>query len=147
MTRKTTRATRMKKRRSSPLTLRGGVCLALIAAVLCLPVLPAAALGGPRGAGTAVKVPKLRTIDGTVRDKGGEPIQGAVVYLQDSRSLAVKSYLSDEAGQFHFRQLSLSADYSLWAEVHGNRSKAKSISQFNSKPDLHFTLKVHTEQK
>lgn len=72
----------------------------------------------------------------------GKPVQGAVVYLQDSKSLAVKSYLSDAQGKFHFRELSMSADYDLWAEMNGKRSKTKSISQFNSKPDLQYRLKV-----
>jgi len=70
----------------------------------------------------------------------GAPIQGAVVYLQDSKSLAVKSYLSDAQGHFHFRQLSMTLDYDLWAELNGKRSKTKSISQFNSKTDLQYKL-------
>ena len=93
-------------------------------------------------AAVTTKVPKLRTIEGEVCSKNGSPIQGAVVYLKDEKSLAVKSYLSDEQGQFHFRQLSMSLDYDLWAELNGKRSKTKSISQFNSKPDLHYKLKL-----
>jgi hypothetical protein len=106
-----------------------------------------AALGAPpaRGAGAAAettKVPNLRTIEGVVCSKEGAPIQGAVVYLQDSKSLAVKSYLSDVQGRFHFRQLSMSADFDLWAELNGERSKRKTISQFNSKTDLNYKLKL-----
>jgi hypothetical protein len=99
------------------------------------------AWGSGRAAETT-KVPKLRTIEGVVCSKEGTPIQGAVVYLQDSKSLAVKSYLSDAQGRFYFRQLSMSADFDLWAELNGNRSKTKSISQFNSKTDLNFKLKL-----
>ena len=100
---------------------------------------PARGIGA---AGETTKVPKLRTIQGRVLSKQGAPIQGAVVYLQDSKSLTVKSYLSDLDGRFHFRQLSMSADFDLWAELNGKRSKTKSISQFNSKPDLNFKLKL-----
>jgi hypothetical protein len=88
------------------------------------------------------KVPHLRTVEGEVCNRDGSPITGAVVYLKDEKSLAVKSYLSDEQGQFHFRQLSMSLDYDLWAELNGKRSKTKNISQFNSKPDLHYKLKL-----
>jgi len=75
-----------------------------------------------------------------VCSKEGTPLQGAVVYLQDSKSLTVKSYLSDAQGRFHFRQLSMSADFDLWAELNGKRSKTRTISQFNSKTDLNFKL-------
>jgi hypothetical protein len=106
-----------------------------------------ASLGAPPawGLGAAsetTKVPKLRTVEGMVCSKEGTPIRGAVVYLQDSKSLAVKSYLSDAQGRFHFRQLSTSADFDLWAELNGKRSKTKSISQFNSKTDLSYKLKL-----
>jgi hypothetical protein len=90
----------------------------------------------------STKVPELRTIGGVVYSKTGAPIQGAVVYLQDSKSLVVKSYLSDAQGEFHFRRLSTSADFDLWAELNGERSKTKNISQFNSKTDLNFKLRL-----
>lgn len=110
-----------------------------------------AALGGgampakaapPKGSGLQTKAPELRTVQGMVSNKDGGPIQGAVVYLQDTKTMAVKSFLSDNEGHFHFRQLSMSADYGLWAELNGVRSKTMNISQFNSHPDLEYTLKL-----
>lgn len=89
-------------------------------------------------------VPKLRTVEGMVKDKSGDPVHGAVVYLQDTKSLAVRSYLSDAQGRFHFRELSMDADFDLWAELQGKRSKTRGISHFNSKNDLDYTLKVDT---
>jgi hypothetical protein len=93
-------------------------------------------------AAVTTKVPVLRTVEGEVCSKQGLPIKGAVVYLKDEKSLAVKSYLSDEQGHFHFRQLSMSLDYDLWAELNGKRSRTRNISQFNSKPDLRYKLKL-----
>jgi hypothetical protein len=115
---------------------------AVLGVALGVLLVPAMAVDGPGG--TTTKVAKPRTIMGVVLSKSGAPIQGAVVYLKDTRSLAVKSFLSDTGGQFHFRQLSMTADYDLWAELHGDRSKIRHISQFNSKPDLNYTLKVDT---
>ena len=86
-----------------------------------------------------------RLVEGTVTDKGDKPLPGAVVYLKDSKTLTVKSYLTDEAGHFRFGQLSLTTDYDLWATVNGKRSKTRSISSFNSRPTLDFTLKVDAE--
>lgn len=145
-TKTTTSATRMRKRTSRWVRPAGLAILTLATilgaatGVFAAPVAAAPNAGPP----TTTKVPKPRTVEGIVRSKSGAPIQGAVVYLKDTRSLAVKSYLSDPDGHFHFRQLSLSTDYDLWAELKGKRSKTKSISQFNSKPDLHYTLKVDT---
>lgn len=122
----------------------GLLCVCALAATLSVAAAPAAWASGP--AAETTKVPKLRTVEGTVCRDDGKPVQGAVVYLQDSKSLAVKSYLSDAEGRFHFRQLSMSADYDLWAEMNGKRSKTKTISQFNSKPDLTYKLKVKVAQ-
>lgn len=140
-----TRLPRKRRTRTSKLRrfLRVGG-MAVLGVVLGGFAMPArAAAEGPHAA-TTTKVAKPRTISGEVRSKSGAPIQGAVVYLKDTRSLAVKSFLSDADGQFHFRQLSMTTDYDLWAELHGERSKTRSISQFNSKPDLHYTLKLNT---
>lgn len=139
-TKMTIPASRLKKRTSS--TRASLLCgLALAAALGGLGIAPAARASSSPGA-TATKVPQLRVVEGMVCRKDGSPIQGAVVYLQDTKSLAVKSYLSDDQGNFHFRQLSMSLDYDLWAELNGKRSKTKSISQFNSKPDLKYRLKL-----
>jgi Carboxypeptidase regulatory-like domain len=119
-------------------------CIVALAAALSITAVPPARGSGVSGSTT--KVPQLRTVEGMVVDKSGIPIKGAVVYLQDSKSLTVKSYLSDVAGHFHFRQLPLSLDYDLWAEIKGKRSKTKSISQFNSKTELFYKLKVPVDK-
>ena len=140
-TRATTCAPRMKTRKSKLRTRTWLLCVLALGAVL------SASLGAPPAWGSGplaetTKVPKLRTIEGMVCSKEGTPIQGAVVYLQDSKALTVKSYLSDTQGRFHFRQLPMSADFDLWAELDGKRSRTKSISQFNSKTALNYKLKL-----
>jgi hypothetical protein len=120
------------------------VCAVLLGALLSATAAPRTGAETPAAA-SQTKVPKLRTIEGEVCTKSGAPVSGAVVYLQDNRSLAVRSYLSDADGRFHFRELSMSLDYDLWAEHNGKRSKTKTISQFNSKPDLDYKLKLPTD--
>ena len=72
---------------------------------------------------------------------------GAVVYLENPKSLDVQSYLSDSKGYFHFSQISPQTDYEVWAEQNGVQSKHKFISQFSNHIAFHFTLKLMPERK
>jgi Carboxypeptidase regulatory-like domain len=90
--------------------------------------------------------PVQRTIEGKVHDRDDQPLKGAVVYLKDSRTLAIKSFIADEGGVFHFGQLSQNTDYELYAEFQGKRSKTRNISSFDSKNDFNFTLKIETDK-
>lgn len=82
------------------------------------------------------------SVDGTVVDAARKPIAGAVVYLENPRSLDVQSYLSDNQGHFHFNHISPQTDYEVWAEQNGVESKHRFISQFSSHIAFHFTLKL-----
>jgi hypothetical protein len=88
-----------------------------------------------------------RTVVGTVVGKDDKPVAGAVVYLQNGKTMDIKSYLTDAAGRFHFGQLAQSTDYEIWAESNGERSKSKNISLYNSKDSFSFTLKLDKADK
>ncbi len=83
-----------------------------------------------------------RTVDGKVVNKADTPLGGAVVYLKDTRTLSIKTYICDEAGHFHFGQLSQNSDYDLWADSNGVKSGTKNISSFDDRNSYYFTLTV-----
>ena len=86
--------------------------------------------------------PEQRVVQGKVVDGSNAPIKGAVVYLKDSRSLAVKSFFSDAQGEYRFGQLSQNSDYQIWAENNGKKSAVKAISSFDNKNQFNINLVV-----
>jgi hypothetical protein len=131
-----------KKMNSSTTYAAAGARTAIVGLALALGALSAGP--GATMAHAQQRGPVQRTIEGKVKDKNDAPLKGAVVYLKDSRTLAVKSFISDEDGVFHFGQLSQNTDYEIYAEFEGKRSKSRNISSFDSKNDFNFTLKIET---
>jgi hypothetical protein len=94
------------------------------------------------GAASAHAQQTYRTVNGQVTDKGGAPVKGAVVHLKETKSLAMRSYITAEDGQYKFAQLSTNADYEVWADSEGKKSDNKSISSFDNKSSATINLKV-----
>ena len=89
---------------------------------------------------------RVKNVSGSVLDKAEAPLSGAVVYLKNTKTLAVKSFISNDQGQFRFNALSPNTDYELYAEFNGTRSGTKTISSFDSKTDVVMTLKVDVKR-
>lgn len=86
--------------------------------------------------------PAQRVVQGKVTDADNKPIKGAVVYLKDTRTLSVKSFFSDDDGNYRFGQLSQTTDYEVWAENNGKKSAVKTVSSFDSKSTFVLNLKI-----
>jgi DNA/RNA endonuclease YhcR with UshA esterase domain len=85
-----------------------------------------------------------RIAQGRVVDKAGAPIGGAIVYLKNSHTNAVRTYIADDAGNFRFGELAQDTDYELWAESNGVRSKSREISSFDNESKFYFIFKINT---
>jgi hypothetical protein len=110
--------------------------------------LGAALLGvaATKARGAVAERERVKTVSGTVLDRADAPISGAVVYLKNTKTLAVKSFISNDAGQFRFNALSPNIDYEIYAEFNGSRSGTKTVSSFDSKTDVNMTLKVDVKR-
>jgi hypothetical protein len=86
--------------------------------------------------------PVQRIVQGRVTDHSNTSVKGAVVYLKDGRSLAVKSFISDDQGDYRFGQLAQNTDYEIWAEHDGKKSPVKTISSFDNKNQFNINLKI-----
>jgi hypothetical protein len=89
----------------------------------------------------------LRTVHGEVEDKTGKPLGSAVVYLENSRTLTVKTFISEDKGQYQFSGLDPNADYAIHAEQGDLTSATHTISSFDSRKDFEVTLKLDREKK
>jgi DNA/RNA endonuclease YhcR with UshA esterase domain len=116
---------------------RRNLLLSLFAIAACVLVLAA-----PLRALAQKNAPRERIVEGKVVNKDGVPIGGAVVYLKNSHSNGVKTYIADEDGHFRFGELSQDTDYELWAESNAVRSKSRQISSFDNENKFYFVLKV-----
>jgi Carboxypeptidase regulatory-like domain len=86
--------------------------------------------------------PALRNVHGVVEDKNETPVGSAVVYLKDNRSLTVKTYISEDNGQYHFSGLDPNSDYEVHAETADLMSNTRTVSSFDTRKDFEVTLKL-----
>ena len=89
---------------------------------------------------------QLRSVHGVVTDKADTPIPGAVVFLKNTRTNAVRSYIADETGNYRFSGLDPNADYELHAEKDGAKSPTRTISSFESRKEIVVNLKIDTKK-
>jgi hypothetical protein len=85
--------------------------------------------------------PVQRIVEGKVSNHSNAPAKGAVIYLKDGRS--VKSFISNDQGEYRFGQLAQNTDYEIWAEQDGKKSDVKTISSFDSKNHFYIDLKLN----
>ena len=86
--------------------------------------------------------PNVRAVHGVVESSDGEPVKGAVVKLEDTKSEQIRTYITDGDGGYHFAGLSTNVDYLIHAEHDGKTSASKRLSTFDSRKDAVENLKL-----
>jgi protocatechuate 3,4-dioxygenase beta subunit len=88
----------------------------------------------------------LRTVHGQVLDKSDNPVPSSIVYLLDSKTQAVRTYIADANGQYRFSGLDPNVDYAIHAEHNSFTSSVRTVSSFDSRRDIELNLKLsHTK--
>jgi hypothetical protein len=83
-----------------------------------------------------------RLLTGKVVDHNDQPITDAVVYLSDTRTRAVKTYIVGPQGTYSFPALSPNIDYEVYAQYKGHKSDTKTVSQFDDRPRVTINLRI-----
>ena len=84
-----------------------------------------------------------RLLFGKVLDPQDNPVAGAIVYLTNTRTHAVKTYIVGQDGTYRFPGLS-TVDYEVYAQLNGRKSDTKSVSQFDDRSQVYIDLKINT---
>lgn len=85
---------------------------------------------------------QVRTVHGGVLDKSNNIVNGGVVYLQNKKTNVIRTYISDDQGQYTFSGLDPNVDYDIHAELNGLTSITKTISSFDSRKDIVLELRL-----
>ena len=83
-----------------------------------------------------------RMLTGKVLDHHDNPLPDAVVYLANTRTRAVKSYIIGADGAYHFPELSPNIDYEVYAQFKGQKSDTKTVSQFDDRKLVNIVLHI-----
>lgn len=83
-----------------------------------------------------------RLLTGMVLDKSDKPVANAVVYLKNTKTLAVKTYIAQNDGSYRFPALSTDVDYEVYAQKDGKKSSMKTLSQFDDRAKANINLRI-----
>jgi Carboxypeptidase regulatory-like domain len=92
--------------------------------------------GGQKGS-------SLRLLTGQVVTSSNAPVDKAIVYLKNTKTLAVKTFITNLDGNYRFPALSPNVDYEVYAETNGKRSDTKVLSSLDSRPNPVIHLKIN----
>jgi hypothetical protein len=115
---------------------------ALLSGILLLVLAGAAAAQK----GKAKTDPNVRGVEGVVVDPKGAPVKGAVVQLKDARTLAVRSFFTQENGEYRFSGLSRDTDYELRATYQDLASDTKRLTIFDTRATARINLELQEKK-
>jgi len=88
--------------------------------------------------------PNGKLLFGKVLDNDDNPLPDAVVYVTNTRTRSVKTYIVGKDGGYRFPALTLAVDYEVYAQFNNHKSDTKSVSQFDDRSQVYLVLKINT---
>jgi hypothetical protein len=82
-----------------------------------------------------------RLLSGKVLDQHDNPVVSAVVYLTNTRTHAIETYIVGKDGSYRFPGLS-NVDYEVYAQIDQHKSDTRSVSQFDDRSQVYIDLKI-----
>jgi hypothetical protein len=117
-----------------------GFCVVAVGVCVFLLALSTASSASPdkkdKGAG--------RLLFGKVLDPQDNPLPDAVVYLTNTRTRSIRTYIVGTDGTYRFPALSTAIDYEIYAQYKGHTSDTKSVSQFDDRSQVYLDLRIDT---
>jgi len=95
--------------------------------------------------GSRPKSDNTRLLTGKVLDNSDSPLPNAVVYLTNTRTRAVKTYIVSQDGSYRFPALQPNLDYEVYAQHNGRKSDVKTVSQFDDRTQVSINLKIDSK--
>ena len=120
--------------------------MALVLIVLSASVFSTSVLAAPAQLfGRDTKKDKTRLLTGKVLDASDNPVPDAVVYLTNSHTRSVKTYIVGPDGTYRFPALQPTIDYEVYAQYNSRKSGTKTVSQFDDRQQVYISLKIDTK--
>jgi opacity protein-like surface antigen len=114
----------------------------LLAAAACAILLSAGAAWAAKKDENA----NIRTVQGVVSNAQGEAVNGAVVQLQNTKTLQIRSFITRDSGTYYFHGLGTDVDYELRADFNGASSKTRTLSSFDTRKQPVVNLKLEEKK-
>src|SRR5215469_2320852 len=83
-----------------------------------------------------------RSVEGVVTSPEDVPLAGAVVQLKNTKTLQIRSFVTQEDGHYYFHGLNADIDYEVKADYNGQSSATHTLSSFDSRKDAVLNLKM-----
>jgi Carboxypeptidase regulatory-like domain len=88
------------------------------------------------------KAPTSRDVSGKVVDENGNPLEGALVTLKDTKTNARTTFITKKDGRYNFDDLSFDIDYELGARYKDLATETRKLSQYDRNPNIVRILQI-----